>query len=887
MKKVLSVILFLMLALSVLLVTACKPPQDQNSGDSGSAGQGAYVISVATLGGTPVKGVTVEVLQAGEKVKSATTAADGKVKFNLTDGDYTARAINLPEGYSNIDGAEYNLSASEKEVTIYLQTAVIEGQAPEGKLYALGDVMYDFTLTECETGETLTLSNLFETKNTVVLNFWATYCGPCASEFPAMQKAYEMYKDDLEIIAISAYDNKSACATYKAEKKITFSVASDTANLFGLFGVGSIPHTIVIDRYGVIAYSEIGSQDLDAFVNLFRKFTSADYEQDIEIKDPTQGDGEQAPELTKPTTKMPQSSAIQAAINANGAKVTYSITSPNYEDDEYTWPWVISDDGKTLYASNKGVDYSYAIVYMTAQLNAGQALAFDYKYSMEEGYEEFYVKVDDIMYGSYTGESDWKTCYPFVAEKSGEYEIALTYIKDEGKSVGDDTVYIKNVRVIDKGAIDAETNIRRWAATEKATDGQTQYTNYITPVLNSQDGFYHVGSENGPLLMADLTYITPWRDDASIYAYANSGLIVDASDGMNYSQSMLDFCNFAVHSDTERCPVDEELKELLIIAMNAVGSGYENEWLEVCTYYDHYGPTNDTLIVNPVAGISYRYAIPVNGDFHVSITKGIIPRGMKYLYVPQKTGVYNIYSVDDEDKDDTFLWIFEKTIYGEYVLIEETDGQFYDVGNYNFNSYIYLEKGKEYYLVCDMFMPMTMAEYDVKIDYLGDSYTHFTNAATGPYTYTETGNVYVLNSIRAELCSDGYYHEIRNDGSVGAIVLIDLVNGSPFMPNLALKNVIAAKDSAGEYYYYFDFTNIMVDNKPGKDYTDAMYDYVDKMDDDGFVKADAQLVEILNIFTKVYGFENAEGAWLMFGYYDKYIGAKGTEPVYEGITVIK
>ena len=106
-------------------------------------------------------------------------------------------------------------------------------------------------------------------------------------------------------------------------------------------------------------------------------------------------------------------------------------------------------------------------------------------------------------------------------------------------------------------------------------------------------------------------------------------------------------------------------------------------------------------------------------------------------------------------------------------------------------------------------MPMTMAEYDVKIDYLGDSYTHFTNAATGPYTYTETGNVYVLNSIRAELCSDGYYHEIRNDGSVGAIVLIDLVNDSPFMPNLALKNVIAAKDSAGEYYYYFDFFNYL------------------------------------------------------------------------------
>ena len=99
------------------------------------------------------------------------------------------------------------------------------------------------------------------------------------------------------------------------------------------------------------------------------------------------------------------------------------------------------------------------------------------------------------MYG--TDENPrWETCYPWVALEDGVYEVAICYAKDGSNNAGDDTIYIDNMRVVDQSEIQVETFIPRQAAVEQA-DGTYKY---VEVVYNEADGYYHVGSENGPLL---------------------------------------------------------------------------------------------------------------------------------------------------------------------------------------------------------------------------------------------------------------------------------------------------------------------------------------------------------------------------------------------------
>ncbi len=89
----------------------------------------------------------------------------------------------------------------------------------------------------------------------VLVNFWATWCGPCRAEFPDFQKAWTDNADKMTIIAVNhtTLDQKEQIPDFLKEFGVTFKVVldetGDTAKAYGIIG---LPTTIFIDRTGLV-----------------------------------------------------------------------------------------------------------------------------------------------------------------------------------------------------------------------------------------------------------------------------------------------------------------------------------------------------------------------------------------------------------------------------------------------------------------------------------------------------------------------------------------------------------------------------------------------------------------------------------------------------------
>jgi len=100
----------------------------------------------------------------------------------------------------------------------------------------------------------------------VVIDFWATWCGPCMNELPMMLKLYEdQNKKGLEIVGISLDKNKGQLTNAITKHEIKWPVIMDRADNTGIahkWAVQSIPSTFVLDRKGVIRHVGLRGEDL-------------------------------------------------------------------------------------------------------------------------------------------------------------------------------------------------------------------------------------------------------------------------------------------------------------------------------------------------------------------------------------------------------------------------------------------------------------------------------------------------------------------------------------------------------------------------------------------------------------------------------------------------
>lgn len=932
-KHTRAMALFLLLAvtLSTLLGCPAGAPAGGTSGTSGTTGgqspggrpdggSATYTVTVKSVGGTPMPSVGVyvytdETMDDLEDYRA--TDANGNAVFTLKRSDsYCVKLAGVPSGYKA--AASYPLTGTG--TLILLPSQLQEGDVGDAEL-GRGDIMYDFSVTLLD-GSTFTLSEVLKTKRAVLINFWYSECDPCKAEIPYMLEAYEAYKDSIEIIALNHYakDTVEVMKNFVSTFGMTFPVAKDTTDLRYAFGLAGYPTSIIVDRYGMICVIEEGGiTSVKPFNALFSHFAAENYEQKIIT------DIEQLIPVELPNKEnMPTSDELKDAFGAADMEVTFH-PEEGTADAEMSWPFRVGEGtvgaaaGKYIYPSNIRKDSSYATLYANITLKAGDVLAFDYFASTEQGNDVLFVLVDRKDVYQISGDSTqngWQTCYPFVATEDGEYELAFCYAKDEGDNYGEDTVYLRNLRILEEKDITSLTFIPRFAATHPKKNG-FGYDKYVEVVLGA-DGYYHVGDANGPILLADLMGATRFSNQ-SVFEMAFTGALGGSRDW--YEDFVHHFTLASNSAINGLCSVDEELAQLLKDVAAEIGLETDNplQWLQMCVYYNVYGP-NATELEDPVKGLSTAAPFRAElGDGNtVTYDRVIMPRGLLYEFIPEKSGVYRITSHSDAEVEG---WIFLADM-TQYSIYDGRERMWQD--ELNCSMVAYMEAGTPYYINIAYYDIYGVGSFTFSVAYIGETYELFRLAAPSYFSYEEnedfeqTGDLDDLNSITALgidviLHTDGYYHELRADGTVGSVIYADFIGLTGIFSHslaemlgsrafdfrlteddLTVLNYLAAFEKEGTPYregfralwgedYDANMAEYKVEDvvagiyhgpKDAKDMTDIARKYFALIEDgetaperEGCVAVTAELAEVLQMLMDKYTFEGVENSWLKLCFY--------------------
>ncbi|RKU21577.1 hypothetical protein C6499_21495 [Candidatus Poribacteria bacterium] len=209
----------------------------------------------------------------------------------------------------------------------------------------IGKLAPDFQVTDLK-GETLSLEKY--RGQVVLLDFWATWCGPCITEMPKIKKTYEKYRDQqFQIIGISLDRSKEPLETYIEEEKLAWIHYWDQSReIRTLYGVWGIPSAFLIDGDGIIRKASLGGFDVETAV---AELVKEHLEKPADAPDTpvtTSPDASEGAQNTVPNVKE----IIDAAVAAHGGLenlqavkniVTESHSFEHFPDGD------VQDEGRT------------------------------------------------------------------------------------------------------------------------------------------------------------------------------------------------------------------------------------------------------------------------------------------------------------------------------------------------------------------------------------------------------------------------------------------------------------------------------------------------------------------------------------------------------------
>ena len=124
-------------------------------------------------------------------------------------------------------------------------------------LAIVGQQAPDFTGTDLD-GKPLSLHDF--RGHPLILNFWASWCGPCRAEQPGLSAVAKAFQSQgLRVVGVTVRDNRDQARIYRDEFHLTYpSVYDQAARLGYAYQVDAPPSSVFIDAQGVIQYKETG-----------------------------------------------------------------------------------------------------------------------------------------------------------------------------------------------------------------------------------------------------------------------------------------------------------------------------------------------------------------------------------------------------------------------------------------------------------------------------------------------------------------------------------------------------------------------------------------------------------------------------------------------------
>lgn len=177
---------------------------------------------------------------------------------------------------------DYIYASSQKDFTPEQNAEILDAMAKSPRQYmnyksmmaqrkaeaktAIGQPYIDFTMPTPK-GKNISISNFVGKNKYVLVDFWASWCGPCRKEMPNVVKAYNLYhKKGLEVVGVSFDNNKDAWVKAISQLKMPWPQMSDIKGwesaASSLYNIKAIPANVLIDKDGKIVAKNLREEEL-------------------------------------------------------------------------------------------------------------------------------------------------------------------------------------------------------------------------------------------------------------------------------------------------------------------------------------------------------------------------------------------------------------------------------------------------------------------------------------------------------------------------------------------------------------------------------------------------------------------------------------------------
>lgn len=191
------------------------------------------------------------------------------VNYILAHNDKQTAAKNLYDFRYDLNEDQQNDIIAKADSSFKAVPGISEMMAHLEKLktVAVGTKFTDFEMADAK-GNMRKLSDYVGNGKVVLIDFWASWCPPCRKEMPHLVELYKQYKNKgFEIVGVSLDSTPEAWAKGVKDLNITWPQLSDLQGWqnagAGLYGVNSIPHTVLVDKDGIIIAKNLHGEEID------------------------------------------------------------------------------------------------------------------------------------------------------------------------------------------------------------------------------------------------------------------------------------------------------------------------------------------------------------------------------------------------------------------------------------------------------------------------------------------------------------------------------------------------------------------------------------------------------------------------------------------------